>query len=309
MNIRAKPNYIFKYCTIESGLNSLISNTLLFSNPKNYNDPFDGQIPIDKFVIHLDKTINSQKLVDLAQKKVLPKSSPERNWCNWLSLRNITVVNKGNILDVVNLYNNDLNELAISSDNILVYCATDGYNEETGKCDDTPQNELLWSHYAGQHTGIVIKYEPCKEEREQLIQVNYVKNFPEPFNSLQRSDKGIFYQSIVEKYRTKSEIWKYESEWRLVGKFNPPNGDKIEETRIMKSFKGEIDSVYLGYRMSGEDKKLAISALCKIKNIYPNIKLYETGLRDDYFGFIFNEIPIDEANLYPQDNPSENTTH
>ena len=46
-----------------------------------------------------------------------------------------------------------------------------------------------------------------------------------------------------------------------------------------------------------------------VTNIYPNIKLYETGLRDDYFGFIFNEIPIDEANLYPQDNPSENTTH
>lgn len=31
---RAKPNFIFKYCTLESGLKSLISNTMLFSNLK-----------------------------------------------------------------------------------------------------------------------------------------------------------------------------------------------------------------------------------------------------------------------------------
>ena len=299
MNIRAKPNYIFKYCTLESGLKSLISNTMLFSNPKNYNDPFDGRIPIGKFTIYPDIT-RVQILLKLAQKNAEPTSALDRNWINWLNLRNITV-NKVNILDAVNLYNNDLKELALAklSDNILVYCATDGYNEETGKCDDTPQNELLWSHYAGQHTGIVIKYEPSKEERDQLIQVNYVKNYPEPFCPLKSSGHDIFYQSIVEKYRTKSEIWKYESEWGLVGKFIPINGDQIEETRIMKSFKGEIDSVYLGYRMSGEDKKLAISALCKIKNIYPNIKLYETGLKDDCFGFTFNELSVDDAYLYP----------
>ena len=68
MNIRAKPNYIFKYCTLESGLKSLISNTMLFSNPKNYNDPFDGRIPIGKFTIYPDIT-RVQILLKLAQKK------------------------------------------------------------------------------------------------------------------------------------------------------------------------------------------------------------------------------------------------
>jgi Protein of unknown function (DUF2971) len=84
---------------------------------------------------------------------------------------------------------------------------------------ETHDNLLMWSHYAKNHTGAVIKFLSLAEVDSPLIcaqPVHYMARIPRrTFASLMEFSKAL--KEIVQSITLiKSEVWAYEKEWRII---------------------------------------------------------------------------------------------
>ena len=83
-----------------------------------------------------------------------------------------------------------------------------------------PCNELLWAHYANSHKGFCIEYDldklsnniSCDFDITNVINVTYKSNRPKVFNN---EDVFLTQQKV---FGTKSMVWEYENEVRLIFK-------------------------------------------------------------------------------------------
>ncbi|QWG75804.1 DUF2971 domain-containing protein (plasmid) [Bacillus mycoides] len=120
---------------------------------------------------------------------------------------------------------------------------------------DNPLSTLMWSHYGDNHKGIAIGISNFNENAYK--QVNYVKSTEVPeinlkeYNSVLRmyKDYNEFEISLDDPYlqlalQTKTEEWKYESEWR-----------GVKEEFGLYSIEGEISEVVFGLNCSKKDRK------------------------------------------------------
>lgn len=73
-----------------------------------------------------------------------------------------------------------------------------------------PTNVLMWSHYAGEHRGICLEYSLRNMVTCSALKCEYVKEFPLLFPY--DNDDGEELRTLL----TKSEVWRYEDEFRLV---------------------------------------------------------------------------------------------
>ena len=139
-------------------------------------------------------------------------------------------------------------------------------------------NLLMWAHYTKDHTGAVIQFECIPELDNPLCaarKVNYVAN-PPVMGKLNEYIRYITGQnpldhelSIYDLFLSKSEHWKYEQEWRV---FIPPadmnnptvprdaNGKEILFD-LLPLIPQEIHSIYLGCRMSNNDRQKILPCL------------------------------------------------
>jgi len=78
-------------------------------------------------------------------------------------------------------------------------------------CDD-PQHLLMWSHYSDGHKGIVIGFDPSKLNLGPIDPVSYVPRRVELNPPFQISDHDRMMAIIT----SKSDLWKYEREYRVV---------------------------------------------------------------------------------------------
>lgn len=122
-------------------------------------------------------------------------------------------------------------------------------------------NILMWSHYADKHTGFCVEYDLSKmksqEAKLMLYPVIYSKKRPLlPLSMFDFSNikdvkvaEGVFpYADIAESLLTKSAIWQYEEEWRIIHTLS-----NLDEQRL---FEDIITGVYLGASISEENEKI-----------------------------------------------------
>lgn len=111
-------------------------------------------------------------------------------------------------------------------------------------------NILMWSHYANKHTGICVEYDFSNLEIEDitafLLPVIYTKKRPLlPIKKLtnlfgKESDKvsasdGLYIvRYLLEAILSKSSVWKYEEEWRMIGMKNLNSNNLLELPIITK---------------------------------------------------------------------------
>lgn len=179
------PRYLFKYRTINPNLDKvLINNELWFSNPDDFNDPFDCQIAID--------SSNTQQ--EIEQLIIENSSSP-------LSRQKVEQLAK----DMINKpqeWNKIINETIQTHIN------------ESGVCCFSSQadNILLWSHYTDSHKGVCLKFDVLANPDFFIfpMNVNYQKDYPK-YNHLRDTKK--FVHLLI---KTKSDVWSYEKEVRVV---------------------------------------------------------------------------------------------
>ena len=92
-------------------------------------------------------------------------------------------------------------------------------------------NILLWAHYANNHKGICIEYSAL--DLLQLFQcfllpVIYQKDLP-TLSSIMEINSLSSYKIAFERISTKSDIWNYEKEWRVIKYFENETDDHYVE--------------------------------------------------------------------------------
>lgn len=177
------PQYIYKYRSINENTESIFSKAQLwFSNPDDFNDPFDCQIivrannsteEIANFIQQNDTTISRNDIKKHSEywSKNLPK---------WRIMVNETIKNR-------------INKSGI--------CCFAGSGD----------NILMWSHYSNSHKRICIKFDLLADPDFFTIPltVKYNTNYPK-YDYIKDNSK-LIEQLIM----TKAECWQYEEELRV----------------------------------------------------------------------------------------------
>lgn len=179
------PRYLYKYKNADNRLNDIIlNNQLWFSNPDDFNDPFDCQITVgtDNTLAEIEDYIRNNFTIPISQDEVKRISK--------------LVFNKPNEWDKI--VKTNIRKI-INSSGICCF----GGNET---------NILLWSHYTNSHKGVCLKFDILKDPSFFVtpLPVIYKNSYP-IYNHLR--DQGKLVDSLV---KTKSDLWAYEEEVRVV---------------------------------------------------------------------------------------------
>jgi hypothetical protein len=183
---------IFKYCSYKKAEQIILCQKLKFNNPSFFNDPFDCDINLLEFnfedcsqEVSADLEKIKQKISNIYGSDVseqidsIPKTVIERIYRD----SQINKINKSSICCFSTIYN----------------------------------NTTMWSHYADEHKGICLVFDPTIED--PFLDINsdrFTKGTVDydnyiPFNYLKSKLEG-----IKRLFLTKSNDWKCENEFRYI---------------------------------------------------------------------------------------------
>jgi len=207
--------FLYKYIDLSGGIALIENKTFKFSNPKDFNDPFDLY----------------EELIDFSQHKIIPKLPMSRKE----KRKVVTVSDKTRIKTLKYEWKKIKNDFGIS-------CFSRTY-----------KNILMWSHYAQKHTGICIGFyvdaNLLLDDTIFAFGVKYENDFePLPFNSL---DRNALLKAATQYLSLKAIFWKYEEEIRLIS-FDYFKSNKDGFMKFEKY--AEIREVYFGLKTSENDK-------------------------------------------------------
>jgi len=176
--------YMFKYRTLDSTSKILENNSLWFSTPNEFNDPFDCQI--------VPNTNNSLLEIE----NFLRQNSEEK--LNENQIKNLAI----------EAYSTPGKWKSIIEDTF------DKIINKTGICCFTKNEKslLMWSHYADSHKGVCLKFNILEDPDFFVypLPVNYRDEYPD-YNHL--GDRRTLVNDIV---LSKSNDWIYEQEIRVL---------------------------------------------------------------------------------------------
>jgi len=244
----------------------MISENLIhFSSPSCFNDPFDSAIPFrydfinDKEVFeaycrvikHENPGLSRQQIIALARKEVKKGYTKGDEYL-------------GNAQEITEKYN--ANMFGIFS------------------IAGTYDNILMWSHYGVKHKGFVVcfNYENlvkfCTEyflkKGKALFseKVHYQADYPRLIPTIEKD-----FEFMIRPLTIKSDIWSYESEYRLIV-YEGPNED-------VKLPDGIIEGIIFGCSMTADYKKEINKIIGK-----KNINIIETRKHKEKFGFQYRKF-------------------
>jgi len=159
---------------------------------------------------------------------------------------------------------------------------------------DVPDSILMWSHYAQNHSGMVLRFtdETPGNPLVMARRVRYVDQMPSLFNDETLSNmlgghKGLDTRQIMDEViYTKSSHWAHEREWRVSAGRGRSDGPYEDVPFNAK----ELDGVIFGVR-TAEAERRALADLLRAR--YPHVKLLQAKARTDAFGLIVE--PTDPA--------------
>ena len=267
---------IYKYRPINKNtIESLINNTLYFSPPKEFNDPFDTNVKVD-FI-----------------------GSPGSEIKKVYKIKGLTIP------DVV--YDDVLKDSGNVNKHIEMLNESDSdfYHKYSMMCcfSKKKDNLLMWSHYANSHKGIVLGfkvYTPNNNSKDHYILDFDDERFKGLTSSYAKNPNGlpvwdVLYKNfkpekivnseasyfIMEKMRMKSVEWSYEEEMRIIF-FNPIG------SRSVKYKSESLSEIIFGINTTNTDVKLIIDIVDKFYN--HSIEYYKAIMNT-------NEYRVDFINL------------
>ncbi len=229
------PKTLFKYRSWGNSYHQklLTERTIYFAKPSEFNDPFDGNIPIRwDLLTYEDCVKKNMEIINIRHKDKDQKAVYEY---------------AKKVTDEKTLWHPD--KLAKERPEQL-----EKWNNIIGliSLSETPSNILMWSHYADNHKGFVVGFDTGKLSTEYDIDyieaIIYQKSYPliDGFDDTTTQ----FYK----KFFHKSDLWSYEKEWRL--------SKNHIENRILKLEKSAITEVILGCMVT-EETKSEISSIIR----------------------------------------------
>lgn len=267
---------LFKYMPWnENTQDCLISNRFWFSSPEKFNDPFDCAISLST-----DNLAPNLRLLDSWKNKPIvgldlhdSKKSLEavRQHVAEL-LRDIKVAAPHLSEEVKAAQLDEMSSAQLKSElrNLGVTCLT-----------EQSDNMLMWSHYAGQHTGICIEFERSQNnmlaDDGATLPVRYSSKLPKLFANAYRSGSGKDRMEIERSLiYTKSLDWAYEREWRI---------SMRNTAQSLQEIKARVRSITFGVRACQDCQIFAGKFAIERKLI-----LNRAMLRSNEFGLKIEEL-------------------
>lgn len=275
---------IYKYYAINQNLfSSIITNEFYFSNPRNFNDPFDSnpRFNISSNIQHLERFFEFlQKEVNKKSKRITDANSFQDRHSDFKFLIETMISIKSfanydvdlseheeRLVEIFTFYNNkkyfkevyNIDQIILQRkmfDDYIFLCI-DTENYGIWSASKTSTCPVLWGHYADNHRGVCLEFELFTEEEKPNI--NFPENKPFKIVDVNYTDQPIDVFSMDNEtlvklsdtiINTKYNKWEYEKEIRLI---NSNRG-------LTKFNRNALTSIIFGQRSSPRDRY----ALCKL---------------------------------------------
>ena len=284
--------HFYKYVTLQTAKTILKNGTLRWSSPKLFNDPFD--IQFDLHIEYREETIVEKILEEMWQsysgnRSLLPDSMLGTGL---VMLRNLNFSKdqfKSEFREAVKLSltqgNDLLPDTQAESRKIIcdthVLCLSEIYD-----------NILMWSHYAQNHTGIVLRLS-CVEHLDSVWgaaqQVRYERKMPtlwdeKEFIEFMSGQRRLDTRETLEKaLYSKAIDWAYEREWRLAG-----GQFSIEPYVDIPFDREELTGIYLGCRIARDSQEQILELA---RSNYPKASIFAGRKSEQSFSLEF--LPLD----------------
>ena len=158
---------------------------------------------------------------------------------------------------------------------------------------ETPDNLLMWSHYAEEHTGFVLMFDNSHDFfKGETPLPGFAKPEPVQYKS-ERPSTTIEEVTMSDIFFTKGSDWQYEKEWRYLKFLNDadkrhetPNTPSVELFRLPPKC---IRGVILGCRSSKELKD-TIVALRHDDPEFEHLQIQQAGALTKYYRLGIKEV-------------------
>jgi hypothetical protein len=255
------PNILYKYRDFHNPYNKrlLINFEIYLPSTSMFNDPYEGSIPFEYNVEELTEENLYLKMRELT-KYTYPHWNDQQIENHCYEAKQKDLLNDPNHIEQMRLTN--MRKI----------------DETFGIFSLTPKhlNYLMWSHYANCHRGFCIGFDTASlfDIIGSFSPVIYQKEIPK-MNLFGNTEE--FY---MKQLSTKSEVWSYEEEYRMVKSDASKNTIKYDKSIIKK--------IVLGCKMKFEEK-IEIIDFVKKENIPCTVSDLKLNLEN------FN---LDESILY-----------
>ncbi len=222
-----QPKVLYKYRACDQyNADILLCNQLRFSRPKSFNDPFDSRFRI----VHegTDEQRKAFMLDGVARK--------HPDWSDEAKRKRVDELLSQPGLFERTAEGQQLEYVERELDRMEVLCLS-----------EKRDNILMWSHYAAQHTGICLGFDPEKWPllKEYAKAVSYQDEYP-LVNALSPNPEDRVRELVL----IKSADWEYEAEWRVVRA-------ATENQRYIFPPEALVEVVF-GHRVAPRDMRMVI---------------------------------------------------
>ena len=257
---------MFKFMTAATGRVVLEKRTLRWSTPRTFNDPFDVQfdlrIDVDRAEV---RRLTLQKMWDDLYG---PEPGPPANLVGVLMRHMRGRMPAWNLEQLDANMGGSLDESLDGGDATLPRFQAEARehlrNSKILCLTTAPENVLMWTHYAGQHSGVVLGFRnvpgldsPWTEARP----VNYVDQMPALTDNEELSDvlagrANFNTERVIERLvYSKSSAFAYEQEQRI---YSGDGRNAEADFEDLGFHPDELESVTLGPRMVPENEAAII---------------------------------------------------
>ncbi len=213
--------------------------TIYFSNPKDFNDPWDCRPCYSKEALNdpkkYDQIVKWFARCDRNHNASLPEEEHSRREQELRSNRKlleymIDEMTSGMEKEIQSQYR--------------VFCLS-----------IHPDEPLMWSHYGGKHKGICLEFSTQNELFCAALKIEYMSKYP--LIEVSEDNEGENIKPLL----TKSRMWDKEDEFRLVAAEAPytPPEMLITNNGFLKIPHGSLKSIIIGCLMDEPNRKLVES--------------------------------------------------
>lgn len=138
----------------------------------------------------------------------------------------------------------------------------------------SPKNILMWSHYADNHKGCCLEFSTEEQPFSHALPVNYLPEYPSNrlVDFIGGSSDQVYDEHAKLTTYTKSDLWRYEAEWR-VRSFPQGSGLYKFDERL-------LTGIVFGYRMADDHKEMLRKMVSGRK---PKVNLFQARPRGRQF--------------------------
>ncbi|QHD50143.1 DUF2971 domain-containing protein [Vreelandella aquamarina] len=290
-------HHFYKYMSVETALKVIANQSLRWSSPLKFNDPFDHQIG---FTFEFGGQEIGQAVYHEMERIVFGGKSEfqEPSLFTEVALRLQGIADRLPKDAIMEDFAEAAQEIA---DNFPYHVARlhDEIQEQLTHSrvlciSERNDNVVMWSHYAEEHRGVVLKLR-CIDKLDNTLlaarRVDYSRQFPK-FPSLGQyvrhltGEKPLNLAALTwDMAFTKHSDWAYEKEWRVhMPLLNEPPGDGYT---LINEHPSVFGAVYLGCRMTDEDRGRILEA---VEKHIPHAQAFQAKRSDASFDIAFEEV-------------------